>query len=236
MLVEPAALAPGALIEPDHEELKHLRARRAQPGDTVRLFDGDGGTGDGRLEALGRGMVIQVGVVDRAPPPARVALWVGAGDRERFGWLVEKAAELGVTELLPLETERAVSVATRLRETHLEALRRRARQAIKQSGAAWAPRVLAPMPLVAVLPPEQQPREGARWLADATGAAPPILPEGGAVTIVVGPEGGLTLEEIALLRDRGFEPVRLAAHALRFETAALAAAALVAAQRSRRHP
>ena len=74
----------------------------------------------------------------RGRPSSTLA--VGAGDRDRFGWLVEKAAELGVTTLVPIETARTTGVATRLRGKHLEKLRRQALEAIKQSGAPWATR------------------------------------------------------------------------------------------------
>ena len=50
--------------------------------------------------------------------PPELTLAVGAGDRERFAWLVEKAVELGVTAIVPLETERTAGVATRLRAAH----------------------------------------------------------------------------------------------------------------------
>ena len=72
---------------------------------------------------------------------AELTLAVGAGDRDRFAWLVEKAVELGVTAVVPLETERTAGVATRVATTqHLAKLRRQALEAIKQCGAAWAAR------------------------------------------------------------------------------------------------
>ena len=53
--------------------------------------------------------------VEQVPPPPPLCLAVGAGDRDRFAWLVEKAAELGATRVVPLETERTAGVANRLR-------------------------------------------------------------------------------------------------------------------------
>ena len=76
-------------------------------------------------------------------------LGVGAGDRDRFGWLVEKATELGVTEIVPLETERTRGVATGCGPEQLDKLRRRAREALKQCGGAWAPVLREPSPLEA---------------------------------------------------------------------------------------
>jgi 16S rRNA (uracil1498-N3)-methyltransferase len=178
-----------------------------------------------------RHLVISVESVTEVPAPPRFVLGVGAGDKERFGWLAEKAAELGVTELVPLETTRAMSVATRLRPQHLDALRRRARQAVKQSGAAWAPEILEPASLEAVAGPA--PESEIRLLAHVDGGSVPEISRGSAVVVVVGPEGGLTDEERAFLIERGFVAVQLARDLLRFETAALAAAAVVASQRAR---
>ena len=78
-------------------------------------------------------------------PPRQLVLAVGAGDRERFAWVVEKATELGVTAVIPLESERTAGVATQIRPQHLERLRRHALEAVKQCGAAWATRVEEPV-------------------------------------------------------------------------------------------
>ena len=73
-----------------------------------------------------------------------------------------------------------------------------------------------------------------RWLADATGEPPPLLPPDVPLVVVVGPEGGLVPPEREVFLEAGFRRVRLAPDLLRFETAALAAAAVVASQRPRR--
>jgi 16S rRNA (uracil1498-N3)-methyltransferase len=73
-----------------------------------------------------------------------------------------------------------------------------------------------------------------RWLADATGEPPPQLPPEVPLVVVVGPEGGLVPAEREVFLEAKFRRVRLAPDLLRFETAALAAAAVVASQRPRR--
>jgi 16S rRNA (uracil1498-N3)-methyltransferase len=156
---------------------------------------------------------------------------VGAGDRDRFAWLVEKAAELGVSDLIPLVTERTSSVAAGIRPTHVAALQRRARQAIKQSRAPWSPVIHPPRSIEEVTADTTSHH---RWLGDVNGNPPPAVSPDGPMTVVVGPEGGFTPEERERFLVAGFTPVRLAPHLLRFETAALAAAAVVASQRPRR--
>jgi 16S rRNA (uracil1498-N3)-methyltransferase len=231
VLVAPGSLESGAALALEPEEQHHLKVRRAKEGERVRILDGEGSVAEGRLLPTRDGFGVEVAAVRRVPPPPGFVLVVGAGDKERFGWLAEKAAELGVTDLVPLKTERTRSVAAGIREGHVLALQRRARQAIKQSRAAWAPRIHPPEG------PGQAAERGRgtrRWLADARAEAPPSVPAEEAITVVVGPEGGLIDSERLVFLAAEFVPVRLAPDLLRFETAALAAAAVVASQRPRR--
>ena len=231
VLAPPGALLADSTVALQDEEAHHLRVRRAREGEEVRVLDGAGKLAEGRLVRGRDGLGVAIGAVREAPPPPAFTLIVGAGDRERFGWLAEKASELGVTDLVPLETAWTRSVGGRVREAHVPALQRRAREAIKQSRAAWAPTVHPPEGVNAAA------RRGAgseRWLADARAEPPGAIPAAGALTVVVGPEGGLTEAERALFLTTGFKPVRLAPGLLRFETAALAAAAVIASQRPRR--
>jgi 16S rRNA (uracil1498-N3)-methyltransferase len=221
---------PGAKLVVDESESHHLQVRRAKEGESVELRDGFGLVGTGRLLKQGRDWAVEVAGATCLPRTPELTLLVGAGDRERFEWLVVKAAELGVTAVVPLETERTAGVSSRLREAHLAKLRRRALEAIKQSGAAWAPNVGPGTRLAEVL---ALPVSGERWLADPMGPpAPPALKQE-PVTVVVGPEGGLTAAERQGLIQRGYRPTSFGPHILRFETAALVAAAAVATARLR---
>ena len=231
VLAAPGSLHAGGTAPLEEEERHHLKVRRAAEGDAVRVLDGAGVIGVGRLVRDGSGFAALLEEVRSVPRPPRFILGVGAGDKERFGWLAEKAAELGVTELIPLKAERTRSVAAGIREGHVLALQRRARQAIKQSGAAWAPVVRAPCDIRTA---STEGEVGYRWIADAGGDPPPEIPPDVALAVVVGPEGGFIDTERELFLTAGFRRVRFAPDLLRFETAALAAAAVVASQRPRR--
>jgi 16S rRNA (uracil1498-N3)-methyltransferase len=227
VLVEAASARPDVVALAEGEE-HHLRVRRAEDGARVDLRDGAGLMGTGRLLRRNRGWTVEVHTARRVGRTAPLMLAVGAGDRERFEWLVEKATELGVTCVVPIETERAVAVTTRLRGTQLDKLRRRALETVKQCGAAWAPAIAGPESLVVFL---ARGETGARWLADTEGGKPGA--EGSsALSVIVGPEGGLTEGERDAARAAGYRPVKLADNILRFETAAIAAAALAAAARA----
>jgi 16S rRNA (uracil1498-N3)-methyltransferase len=223
-----AAGRRGGLLE---GEAHHLRVRRAEDGEAVELRDGDGLIGLGRLVRAGKSWEVDVTAAELASRPAELTLAVGAGDRDRFGWLVEKATELGVTSVIPLETERTTGVASGVRTQHLERLRRHALEAVKQSGAAWATRVEEAVSIGDLC---TRPLLGQGWVADADGAAVPAVVGKTPLTVVIGPEGGLTADELERLRGAGYTAVSLSPHTLRFETAAIAAAAAAVAGRLRR--
>jgi 16S rRNA (uracil1498-N3)-methyltransferase len=211
-------------------EVHHLRVRRANGGEIVEVLDGAGLRGTGALVQSGKEWWVDVQNSIREPRPPELTLAVAAGDRERFTWMVEKSVELGVTRILPLETERSSGVATKIKDAHLARLRRRALETIKQCGVTWAPQVEASLSLAAFL---EQPLTGSGWLADATGSPPPMTLGPTALTIVIGPEGGLTDTERDSLVTAGYQRTVLGPHTLRFETAALAAAVVATMARVR---
>ncbi|NNG17167.1 MAG: 16S rRNA (uracil(1498)-N(3))-methyltransferase [Gemmatimonadales bacterium] len=232
MLLPPGTVRAHQAIPISPEELRHLRVRRAEDGEAVRVCDGHGAVAEGRLEYVGQSAVVHLGENEDVPAPTPLILAVGAGDRERFGWLVEKAAELGVTEIVPLDTVRARDASTRLRTGQVERLTRRAREALKQCAGAWAPVVHSPVPLETFLAGA---RPGQKWVADRAGPWPTGVLIDAPITVAVGPEGGFTADERDGLAAAGYRPMRLAASVLRFETAALVAAAHMSMQRRRGH-
>jgi 16S rRNA (uracil1498-N3)-methyltransferase len=220
----PGGWEAGKRVSLDNSEVQHLRVRRARDQEIVEVLDGAGLLGTGTLVQVGRDWMVEMSAAELRQPPPSLALAVAAGDRERFSWMVEKSVELGVTLIVPLQTARSDGVATRLKEAHLQRLRRAALEATKQCGATWAPSVEEPVSLEEFI---RRPLVGIGWLADREGKpAPPVLNDA-PLTVVVGPEGGLTDNERAAFVAAGYQTVALGSHTLRFETAALAAAAAV---------
>jgi 16S rRNA (uracil1498-N3)-methyltransferase len=232
LLAPAGSLEPGTTVALDARETHHGRVRRTAVGDRVRLVDGAGTEAEGVVASCGAEVVVEVATLRRVGRPAVTTVAVGAGDRDRFGWMVEKLTELGVTTVVPVITERSSTVATRLRPTHVERLQRRADTAIKQCGALWLPQILPPVTLREfVEAPGLAHEDGTRWAA-RHGAPFPVETIGNRpVSIAVGPEGGWTGEEETLLERHAFLAVGLSPNVLRFETAAVAAATLAAALR-----
>ena len=220
---------------------RHMQVLRLQPGDPVRLFDNtSGGEFDAAVTAMGRQSVeVLIGqhqAVDREARRA-VHLAIGMPANERMDWLVEKATELGVASIQPLMTQHGV---VRLRDERAtkraDHWRGIAIAACEQCGRNRLPRInsvasliqwssqldktgTSPQRLVLSLAPGAQPLQD--WLP-APGAA------GAAVTLLCGPEGGLSAAEQADAAACGFVPVSLGARVLRSETAALVALTLLA--------
>ena len=231
VLIKRGSGEAGRRVSLDDSEVHHLRVRRARDHERVEVLDGAGLKAIGHLIHDGRQWLVEIGSVERQEPPPELILAVAAGDRERFSWLVEKAVELGVTRIVPLETAHTVGVATRLKLNHLPRLRQSMLDVLKQSGSAWAPSIEEPVSLDQFL---QRPLTAPGWLADQAGAPVPSELDSIPLTIVVGPEGGFTEGERMEILRAGYSPVTLAAHTLRFETAAVAAAAVASQARLRR--
>jgi 16S rRNA (uracil1498-N3)-methyltransferase len=233
----------------DAAESRHaLLSLRLKPGVAVVLFDGCGRVGYGRLADPGvearepdanrkhrrtpPGAAVYVERVLLVPPPARTLTLVCPGCKgDRLDWLVEKCTELGVTTLRIAQFARSV---VQPGETRIDKLRRSTVEAGKQSRRAWLPEITAAMPLAEAVASAPQ---GGLIVADPDEQAPSLASwlHGHALNAqhlaaVVGPEGGITADEMSLLRARGAQIVRLADQILRVETAAVAIAANWAAR------
>ncbi|OGU03632.1 MAG: hypothetical protein A2085_00655 [Gemmatimonadetes bacterium GWC2_71_10] len=220
----------GGVVILDDDEVHHLKVRRVADAATIRLLDGRGGVATARVTVeKDRATARIVATTTVAQPPA-TELIVGSGDRDRFLDLVEKATELGATRIVPVVTERVQGVATRFAAGHVDKALKRAREALKQCGAAWAPAVVAPVVLADALK-GPAPRGMSRFIADSEGEPLPALRERDGVQWAIGPEGGFTEAERVVLAGAGFRPVALGRSTLRYETAALAALAVTAQSR-----
>jgi 16S rRNA (uracil1498-N3)-methyltransferase len=218
-------LASGSAFALPAGAARHVQVLRLQPGDPLTLFDGRGGEYEAQVTRMGRSEVqVLVGshhAVERESPVG-VHLAVGMPANERMDWLVEKATELGVASIQPLVAERSVlrlaGERAQKKQAHWQAS---AIAACEQCGRNRVPVVHAVQSLAAWLATQQQP---GLVLSLRGGAAPlPTAANAQQVTLLSGPEGGLTLAEEDAAFARGWRPVQLGARVLRAETAPLAA-------------
>ncbi|HSF33487.1 MAG TPA: 16S rRNA (uracil(1498)-N(3))-methyltransferase, partial [Candidatus Tectomicrobia bacterium] len=218
------------------DEAQHLtRVLRLRPGAQVVVFNGHGHEYVAEVERLeADGVVCRILCQTEAPPPEAVFITLGQGlpKAEKFAWVIQKTTELGVSEIVPLLTERVIS---QLSEGHIAAKLGRweklAREACKQSGRVTVPHLRPPTPLETFFASCQSAGlklvlwegEPTRPLRDVLAASEPVA----SVAVVVGPEGGLTPQEVACGAAYGFLPVGLGKRILRTETAGLLAVALL---------
>lgn len=225
----PDQLTPGAGVTLGEDAAHHMRVRRLEPGAPVRIVNGSGATGAGRLVRIAKShATVDVERVERCEPLPDVHLIVPIADRDRMLWLAEKATELGITSWRPVLWRRSRSVSPRGEgPTFAEKVRARMAAALTQSENAWMPTTYpdaAPERAIAAAP-----SAGARWVLDSDGEAVASTAADAPVTLAVGPEGGFERDERDALVGAGFRPVALAGHVLRFETAAIAGIAVARA-------
>ena len=233
---ETPIVAAGLLDLPDRA-VRHAQVLRLQPGDTVTLFDGEGGEWSAQVVSMDRRRV-RVQLLDRSDRgcelPIAVTLALAMPANDRMDALIEKATELGVAAVQPLITERSVlrlaGERAERRQAHWHAV---AAAACEQCGRNRVPAIRTVQPLaawLAGLAPAAASTE-TRLLLGWRGASPwpqASLRLGGALTLLSGPEGGLAEHEVDQARAHGFSVVTLGPRVLRADTAPLAALAAVA--------
>lgn len=220
-------LAADAVLTLPPDTARHVQVLRHQPGDVVTLFNGAGGEWLAEVITMGRrDVTVQVTAhqaVDRERP-GHVTIAVGMPANERFDWLIEKATELGVHTIQPLMCERSVlKVQGERAERKVAHWQGIACAAAEQSGRTRVPAVRSPLPLrdyLASLPAG----EDVRLMLSLHPSATPLADPGAAapVTLLSGPEGGLSAHEESVALARGFRATTLGPRVLRAETAPLA--------------
>jgi 16S rRNA (uracil1498-N3)-methyltransferase len=232
------ALPAGAAYTVDGPEGHHAAAvQRLRVGETLLLGDGRGATARAVVTSVGRDR-LDVTIERRwyeDPPDPRLVVVQGNAKGDRGDLAVQIMTEVGVDEIVPWAAARSVA---QWRGERGDRSHRRwvdtAREAAKQARRAWLPAV-APQGATAAV--------SSRMGACALGivlheeARTPLttvdIPAGGDIVVVVGPEGGITPEELAGFVSAGAVPVRLGTTVLRTSTAGAAALAVLNARLGR---
>ena len=231
------ALVERRTVELGAEPSKHLlRVLRLKPGASLVLFDGSGHEFEAVLEAADQGRVRALIVAVQArgsESPLRITLAQGISRGERMDFTLQKAAELGVAEIIPVLTERSVvrldSRQAARKQQHWQQL---VIGACEQSGRVRVPAVRAPLALRDLLSEGPQ-AAGLELLLHpeaSAGLSDLAAPEKNQIRLLIGPEGGLSAAETAAARHAGFTAVRLGPRVLRTETAALVALSVLQAR------
>ncbi len=207
-------------ISLDAEESRHMKAQRIKPKDKVSLFNGKGTIAIASILDECKARLIEVHEVPKSQFSLFIAVSVPKG--ERADWMFQKLAELGVSKIIPLKTERSVVLP---REAKQERWQRILIEACKQSKQAWIPE-LKPLSIIHEALKQEA---GLKILLDQAGKNPfeLIQEKPKSMLAFIGPEGGFTEQEKKQLQDADCKPMSLGKQILRIETAAMSVAAIM---------
>jgi 16S rRNA (uracil1498-N3)-methyltransferase len=216
----------------DAEQSHHCaQVMRQNVGDIFAVFDGHGTEAKARITEIGRDAVKFAVLAKAAAPRAAfpVCLAQALTKAKSMDLIIEKATELAVSEIAPLQSDHSVAqVDDEKAEAKVEKWRKLTIESAKQCGQNWLPAVHAPqapkdfvatlpkgaLKLIASLQPDARPLKAV--LREQLGTLKPGTP----IVVMIGPEGDFTPAEIGQARSSGFLPVSLGKIILRAETAA----------------
>ncbi len=223
----PPLPSEGPFVLPPDAAHHASRVLRLRNGNAVQIFDGLGNECRAVITELNGKRVVISGIApadsDRESP-LKVLLAQALCSSEKMDWVIQKATELGVAEVQPLETQRSVARLSAERTTkRLDHWQQVAISACEQCGRNTLPLIHAPMDIMVWL---QQIRSSpdTKYILSPEGMASlrhQARPLGKAV-LLIGAEGGFSQAESTAAQKCGFIPIRLGARVMRTETAAIA--------------
>lgn len=207
------------------EDANHaLRVLRLGAGETIHLFSG-GGAWLAEISDISDGVAVRVLQPLPSPEPSlRVTLYQGIPKGDKMDYIVQKCTEAGVSRIVPVTMPRCVARLEGRDDKKLARWQRIAREAAKQAFRPVTPEIGAPVQLkrlpallqahALALVPWEDARDGAlRQL---------ITPQTADLAVVIGPEGGMSPEDVAPLLQAGAKAITLGPRIFRTETAGLA--------------
>lgn len=231
----PAGSLAGKTVTVSGELHHHMtRVLRMKAGDSLLLGDGDGCEAQGTISRIDKDRLIIVlegtvpGSTETGPT---ITLYQGLPKGDKLELVIQKGTELGAAAIVPFQAGRSVSRLSPVQSgSKLERWQRIADEAARQSQRASLPRISFAGSLGEVLRSANQSLKLLLWEDERetrlrTVLAERPIPE--SIAVIVGPEGGLSEEEIRQARENGFIPVSLGQRILRTETAGLAILAIL---------
>jgi len=214
-----------------------VSVRRMRVGEGIQLSDGAGRRIVGDVASVGTGeLSVQVTEITdeiAVVPTLELVQALAKGDRDEMA--VQAATELGIMSVVPWQAERSVSRWEGVKVSkNVERWHTISAEASKQALRAWVPTVASPITtkqLAQLAGPERL-----LLVLDPTAELSinqVVLPSSGVVSVVVGPEGGISPTELALLEEAGAKLIRLGSEVLRTSTAGLAAISVLQARLQR---
>lgn len=228
-----APLAPGLRLPLPESSAGHLsRVLRLNVGDACIVFNGDGNDYHARISHVGkREVLVDIGHAQALDneSPLRLVLIQAVARGEKMDWILQKATELGVAAIVPVDSERSeVKLTGNRAERRLAHWRGVVSSACEQCGRARVPDIHLPRTLATAL--DDLADSGLRLSLDPDGSrtvAELVVDTSQPIMLAVGPEGGWSQRDLQMLAAAGFDGLRLGPRTLRTETAGLAVLAVL---------
>lgn len=232
--------APPENISPNRlqitgDELVHLsRVVRKKVRDVIEVVDGQGNLYTAVITQI-TGHIAAAEIQKRSrfvgEPNFQLTLAQAIPKSNRFDWVIEKGTEIGVVNFIPLLTEFSIAEATAHRQRRWQKI---AIAAMKQCGRSMLPRIFPAQSLQEVIQKRDmltiglvaENRTGAKNLSALALSLKSQLTQYKSAIIIIGPEGGLSSEELEMTRNNGFHCFTLGPRRLRSETAGIVSAAI----------
>ena len=214
----------------DGPEFKHItKVMRLNAGDHIQIFDGNGTIASGNIVEISKhSALVQPENIEVIPNPnsqSPIIIAASIAKKDRFEWLISKCTELGVDHIYPVIFDRTVKQPGNEKKL-LERYRTIALNAAKQCQRLYLPEIESPATLAQTLANiKNQYSDTQFMIGSLDNTAEKIdkcFSKGSPTAALIGPEGGMTDDEINYLESQGAHPIRLTSTILRIETAAIA--------------
>ncbi|NQV12450.1 16S rRNA (uracil(1498)-N(3))-methyltransferase [Candidatus Uhrbacteria bacterium] len=214
--IDPSAMNDDAVIMKVGELYKQMTSvLRLHTGDQVRFFDGVGNVADCTIAHIGKdGIIAKVDSSKVQPRGREMTLAIGILKKDRMRWVLEKATELGVWNIVPMITDRVIKRP----ETTPPRWKLIVKEAAEQCGRAWLPQVEGVQTFQQVLESHNEVVLCSSATQFDIGECPKNVN-----TLLIGPEGGFTDEETRVAESLGACIASLGDHQLRADTAVVVA-------------
>jgi len=226
-------LAAGQRVAIEGTAANHItRVLRLRAGDAITVFNGSGVEFAASIEAFRKDSVLVAVKEERAATdresPLPITLAQGISRGERMDWIVQKATELGASRIVPVTTERSVvRLDAKQAEKKVQHWRGIAIAACEQCGRNRVPEIALPTPIFELVTAGAPGATRLLLSPMAEASIEQVSVGASGLSVLIGPEGGLTETEQEVALRSGFTSVRMGPRVLRTETAAIAALTLL---------
>lgn len=226
---ESTVAASASLFELSEETSKHcIQVLRMRAGERLQLTNGRGGLYTARIAHEDKKHCTVNIESEQQHPPAKKKTIIAVSllkNASRFEWFLEKATEVGVTEIIPLICTRTEH--TRFRFDRMQQI---LISAMLQSQQSWLPILHEPIKFQTLVQDHYAMKKLIAHCEEDKKTPIQSIPASESVIMLIGPEGDFTPEEIKLALDQGYQPVSLGDTRLRTETAAIVASTFLSIQ------